>query len=114
VRAVPPADQSWRPEALATKCSASTTTRVTRPTAVDLLDDRLGDDPVADGRRGQVVELDLHADRGLALSELRCDRGQRRLFAQRQQEGCGQDRNLSGAQGDRGVGFADDVLDLCA
>src|SRR5262249_28908880 len=77
------------------------------PAALDLVEPGLGLDRVADGGRGQVVELDPHPDRGVALGHLAGDGGQRGLLAQGDKAGRGQHGHLAAAQRLRGVGVAD-------
>ncbi len=82
--------------------------------ALDLDQGGLRQDDAADRHRRQVVELDAGGDAGLRVGEVAVGGAARRLFAQREQAGGGQDGDVAGAEvlGRRRVLVADDQLEL--
>jgi TldD protein len=90
-----------------------------QPAAVDLLQHGLGVHPVAHPRRLEVIDLHPHPHRRHPVRETAVDRLDRRLLAQRDHPGGGQDRHGAGAHRDRRVVVADDqcgrsaLADIC-
>ncbi|MEY2446862.1 MAG: hypothetical protein QOH79_338 [Acidimicrobiaceae bacterium] len=83
------------------------------PTPFDVLERGLGAHLVADRGRGEVVELDAHADRRRSRTEAPIEGLHRRLLDQRDHAGRAENGDASGAERDGGVVIGDGQPHLC-
>jgi TldD protein len=82
--------------------------------ALDLDQRRLGQHHRADGDGGEMVELHPGRDARLGIAQVPVDGADRRLFAQRDEPGRGEDGDVARAEALGGVLFADGELELRA